>query len=104
MSVPPVVAPWENTMPSPRPISAPPQREASMGSMAENPPIRVKTSMAAEVTNMENRDDASRWNPSSFQPTRKMGTFSTKTITPTEIWGRNTLMTCPRPVMPAIPT
>ena len=62
-----------------------------MGSMAEKPPSRVKMSMAAEVTNMENRDDASRWNPSSFQPTRKMGTFSTNTITPTEIWGRNTL-------------
>ena len=33
ISVPPVVAPWENTSPSPTPIPAPPYRVARIGSI-----------------------------------------------------------------------
>ena len=60
MSVPPVVAPWENTSPSPRPSRAPPQRLASMGSMGGNSHARAIRSIAAELTAMENREEASR--------------------------------------------
>ena len=47
-------------MPSPSPITAPPQMAASMGSMAGNVYAAAMASMAAELTAMENRDEASR--------------------------------------------
>ena len=59
-SVPPVVAPWENTIPSPRPISAPPHSVASMGSMAGKAYTAAMASMATELTSMEKREEASR--------------------------------------------
>ncbi len=47
-------------MPSPAPIIAPPQMEASMGSIGENVYKRAMPSIASELTVMENRDEASR--------------------------------------------
>ena len=104
MSVPPVVAPCENTMPSPAPIMAPPQMAASMGSMGWKVCTAAMMSTAAELTAMENREETSRWNPINFHPARNSGIFRRMAATPTGRAGNSTFSTCARPVIPPMPT
>lgn len=60
--------------------------------------------MAAELTAMENSDEASRWKPMSRQPAINSGMFSTMVKTPTGSAGIRTLMTWAAPVMPPMAT
>ena len=100
MSVPPVVAPWENTRPRPTPITTPPYSAARMGSMAGKTYTREMPSMARELTAMAYREETSRCPPMSFHPARNSGTFIRKDSTPTGRAGTRALMICARPVRP----
>ena len=75
-----------------------------MGSMGANWYTSAMPSMARELTTMENREEASRWNPISFHPARNSGIFSTMVMIPTDSWGTTALITWARPVTPAMAT
>ena len=100
MSVPPVLAPCVNTMPMPSPITAPPHRAASMGSMGAKVNLAAMTSMAVEPTSMDTIDPASSLKPIYFQPSRNRGIFMAMVSIPTGRAGITWLITCARPVMP----
>ena len=100
ISVPPVVAPWENTNPSPTPIPAPPYRVARIGSIGGKVCIHAITSMAKELTAMAYRLLTSRRPPRSRQPARNSGTLTRMDSTPTGRTGTRAFTIWARPVTP----
>ena len=83
MSVPPVVAPWENTSPRPAPMTPPPKMAARMESMGWKSKRRFRASMAALLTTMAYRLLTSRCPPIFRQPMRNSGTFISAEARPT---------------------